>query len=94
MTPPTNFKQLVDIFIDLIKTALPVLVALAFLIFLWGGARFIFRLGGDEKAVEEGKNLMKWGLVALFVLVSFWSILGFFYRDIGFGNLIGLPSLP
>ncbi|MDO8590306.1 MAG: hypothetical protein Q7R69_03505 [bacterium] len=94
MNPPSDFKGLVDIFIDLIRTALPVIASLALLVFLWGLVKFIFRVGGDEKAVEEGKNLMKWGLIALFVLSSLMAILAFAYRDIGFSRPFGLPLLP
>ena len=71
MTTPSNFKELADILIDLIRTALPVITGLALMVFFWGLAKFIFRLGGDEKAVEEGKKLMLWGLIALFILLSF-----------------------
>lgn len=57
--------------------------AVALLAFFWGLAKFIFRIGGDEKAVTEGKNIMKWGLIALFVLVSVWGIIGFFQKELG-----------
>lgn len=90
-----NFNDLVYIFIGLIRVALPVIAGMALLVFLWGLVKFIFRIGGgDEKAVEEGKNLMKWGLIALFIMLSFMSILAFIYGDIGFGRPFGLPLLP
>ena len=91
---PSNFKELTDIFIDLIRTALPVITGLALLVFFWGLAKFIFRVGGDEKAVEEGKKLMIWGLIALFALLSLMGILAFIYRDFGFGRPFGPPLLP
>lgn len=92
--PPTNFSELIDIALDLIRTALPVIFGLAFLAFLWGLVKFIFRLGGDEKAVEEGKNLMKWGLIALFIMVSFWALITFAFKDLGFNWPFGSPLLP
>ena len=91
---PQNLRELIEIFLNLISAALPVLVGLALLVFLWGLAKFIFKVGGDEKAVADGKNLIKWGLIALFILVSFWAIIGFFYEDLGFGYFVGLPFLP
>ena len=94
MRTPTNLTELIGIFVGLIRTALPVIAGLAMLVFIWGLVKFIFRVGGDEKAVEDGKNLMKWGIIALFVLVSFMSILAFAYRDIGFSRPFGLPLLP
>jgi len=94
MTTPSNFKELADILIDLIRTALPVITGLALMVFFWGLAKFIFRLGGDETAVKEGKKLMLWGLIALFILLSLMGILAFLYRDFGFGRPFGPPLLP
>lgn len=94
MSTPSNFKELVNIFVDLIRTALPVIAGLALLVFIWGLVKFIFRVGGDEKAVEDGKNLMKWGLIALFVMVSFIAILAFVYSDFGFSRRFGGTYLP
>ncbi|MDO8569179.1 MAG: hypothetical protein Q7R89_00075 [bacterium] len=94
MNTPSNFKELADIFVDLILTALPIISSLAFLVFAWGLVKFIFRLGGDENAVKDGKKLMIWGLIALFVLLSYLGILAFAYRDFGFRQPFGLPSLP
>ena len=94
MNTPSNFKELSGIFVDLIRTALPVITGFATLVFFWGLAKFIFRLGGDEKAVEDGKKLMLWGLIALFILLSFMGILAFLYRDFGFGRPFGPPLLP
>ncbi|MBI1974396.1 MAG: hypothetical protein HYS51_00850 [Candidatus Zambryskibacteria bacterium] len=91
---PTTLQAVIRIFIDLIKLLFPVLVGMALLVFLWGLAKFIFRVGGDEKAVTEGQQLMKWGIIALFVMVSFWGILAMIYSDIGFGRPFGLPLLP
>lgn len=94
MRTPSNFKELADIFVELIRTALPVIAGFALLVFIWGLVKFIFRIGGDEKAVEDGKKLMIWGLIALFVLLSFMGILAFLYRDFGFGRPFGPPLLP
>lgn len=91
---PQNFSDLIDVFMELIQAALPVIAALALFVFLWGLTRFIFRVSGDEKAVDDGKNLMKWGLIALFILASFWGIIELVHEDVGFGSSIDLPYLP
>ncbi|PIQ66254.1 MAG: hypothetical protein COV96_02455 [Candidatus Zambryskibacteria bacterium CG11_big_fil_rev_8_21_14_0_20_42_18] len=92
-TEPTTFSELVDIFLDVIYTAYPVVIGLSIVVFLWGLAKFIFRVSGDEKAVGEGKKLMIWGIIALFIVLSLNAILSFFYTDIGFGGSYGLPLL-
>lgn len=54
--------------------SLTVIVAgLALLFFFWGLAKFILN-AGDENARQSGKQIMIWGVVALFVMVSVWGI--------------------
>ncbi|PIP55932.1 MAG: hypothetical protein CO183_01235 [Candidatus Zambryskibacteria bacterium CG_4_9_14_3_um_filter_42_9] len=70
-------KDLIKAFGGLLNPLIGVTVALALLGFFWGLVLFIFHVGGDEKAVNQGKRIMGWGLVALFVIVSVWGIVGF-----------------
>lgn len=75
---------------------LPIVVALALLAFFWGLAKFIFA-AGDEGAKDEGKRIMIWGLIALFVMVSVWGLVGFIgdALDIKQGDdLSGVPGVP
>ena len=94
MSPPSDFKALIDIFLNLLRATIPVIFGLSLLAFLWGLVKFVSRVGGDEKAVKEGKDLMIWGLIALFVMVSVWGIIAFVYRDVGFGGALIFPLLP
>ncbi len=72
----------------LIDTAIKLLMAVGLLVFLWGLVGFIFRVGNQgEKAVEEGKNQMIWGLVALFVMVCVWGLVKFIQANLGITNV-------
>lgn len=59
---------------DLIELATPIVVALALLYFFWGLAQYILN-AGDENKKKEGREIMIWGIVALFVMVSIWGII-------------------
>lgn len=76
-----GLKDLVTSLRGIVNIAIPLAFALALLFFFYGVAKFIFRLGGDTKAVEDGKKLMGWGLVALFVIASVWGIVEFAQRQ-------------
>lgn len=89
---PQTFADLIGIFIDLILMLWPLAIGVAILVFFWGMARFILH-AGEEKGRDEGKQIMKWGLIGLFVAVSFFGILTFFYGEFEFGQF-GLPRLP
>lgn len=80
-----NFQDLIKASGSLVNYSIGLLVAIGLLIFLWGLSRFIMNLGSESK-VEEGKNIMKWGLISLFVMVSVWGIIGFFQRSFQLPN--------
>ena len=84
----TGIKDLITAVGGLINPLIVILVGAALLVFFWGLAKFIFRVGGDEKAVEGGKRLMIWGLLALFVMISVWGIIRFMQNAL----LLPLPG--
>jgi hypothetical protein len=59
--------------INLINQAVILVVALALLFFFWGLAKFIFNADNVEKR-SEGKSVMVWGVIALFVMLFVWQI--------------------
>ncbi|HCG99028.1 MAG TPA: hypothetical protein DE036_04300, partial [Actinobacteria bacterium] len=57
--------------INIINTVLvPVLFAVAFIVFLYGAFKTFIIGANSEEVKEEGKNLMLWGLIGFFVMVS------------------------
>ena len=69
----------------------PVLFAIAFIVFLWGAFE-VFILGANNSDTKEkGKNHMLWGLVGFFVMVSVWGLVNILTGTVGFGNNTG-PS--
>lgn len=64
----------------------PVLFAVAFVVFLWG-AFYTFILGHDSEEVKEkGKNLMLYGLIGFFVMVSVWGLVNILTGSVDFGS--------
>ena len=72
----TNLQSLIIQTGSLIDSAIMLLMLASFLVLLWGLAKFIFN-SGDEKKIEDGKRLMFWGVIALFVLASLAGIVSF-----------------
>ncbi len=83
-----NIRAIVD-------QLLPITVALALLFFIWNIARFILRSGKGGDTTKEGLGMMAWGIVALFVMVSIWGIVGFMGQifGIGQGGTMAVPGL-
>ncbi|MES2214258.1 MAG: hypothetical protein V4465_02605 [Patescibacteria group bacterium] len=72
----TNVKRLVDL-------ALPLVVGLALLGFFWGLMKFIFAAGDEDKR-KEARQIMIYGVIALFVMVAVWGLVAFV------GNALGI----
>ncbi len=88
-----NLTTLLTAVGNLVEKALPIVVALALLAFFYGLAKFIFS-GAEGK--DEGKTLMIWGIVALFVMVSVWGLVRFIGNAFGItqGGTADIPSVP
>ena len=91
--PPEDFPSLIKLLLDLIDPLLILIAALSLFVFFKGLAVFIAK-SGDEKTHKEGRNLMVWGIIALFVMVSFLGLISMLKKDFGFGGGTGLPTLP
>ena len=59
-----------------------ILPIFAFVVFFYGLAKFVLA-SGDPKKIEEGKGVMIWGLVAIFVLLSIVGIISLMSRSLG-----------
>lgn len=76
------FYTLAGQLLSLLPLFITTLSGVAVLLFLWGLARFILN-SGDEKVVAEGKKMMVWGVVALFVLLAVWGLVALLQSIIG-----------
>jgi len=70
---------------DWIGTLMPIIVALALLYFLYGLLKFM-TAGGDSEKRKESRDVMLWGIIALFVMVSVWGLVSFL------GNTLGIST--
>ncbi|MEX0918607.1 MAG: hypothetical protein WDZ85_01400 [Candidatus Paceibacterota bacterium] len=91
-----NFGSILDMLSGFINDLIPFIIGLAVLVLLWG----IFKLitsGGDETKRKEAINLIIWGVIFLFVMVSIWGFVnllsGTFGLDTG-APQSGLPTVP
>lgn len=75
---------------ELIGTATPIVVALALLYFFWGLAMFILN-AGDEDKKNKGRAVMIWGIIALFIIVSVWGLIGLVQQSFGISGEKNIP---
>ncbi len=68
-----TFAQLVDRIVSFVDTAvIPLLYALAFLLFLFGIFRYFFT--GGEESREKARPFVMWGLIGFVIIFAVWGI--------------------
>ena len=78
-TPLTQFVRSIY---TIVRLLVPIVSLLAVIYFFYGLAKYVLSAGDEEKA-QEGKSIMIWGVLAMFVLVAIWGIVGFIQSSIG-----------
>ena len=91
-----TFVQEIGGFIN--STLVPILLAVAFLVFITGAVRFFLLAGKDNtEAQTKGKALMLYGLLAFVLIVSIWGIVNLIAGGLGFTNKeseVQIPAAP
>lgn len=96
LAQPQDVGEVIAIIARLVRLVTPVVAILAFVVFFWGAGIFILG-SNDEEKLKNGRILMLWGVIALFVMVSIWGILELFFNDViggAGGSRFGFPQLP
>ncbi len=81
----SNIQQLILGVTSLVKMLIPLVAGIALLVFFWGLAKFVLH-ADSEDAREEGRRLMFWGIIALFVMISVWGLVYFIGSALGIGQ--------
>jgi hypothetical protein len=85
----SNISRLVTSLGNIVNLLIPIVFAVALLVFFWGLVMYIF---GKEDDKAQAKKTMIWGVVALFVMASVWGLVAFIGSAVGVGQDAG-PSV-
>lgn len=80
-----------QLFVDLLGGVMGVLYMVAFAAFFWGIALFILNTNDDKKR-GEGKTWMLWSVIALFVMITIWGLVGLLVNTVGISPVL-IPQL-
>lgn len=61
----------------------PVLMAIAFIVFLWGVYKYFILGAADEKSRTDGRQFTLWGVIGFVVILSLWGIVNIFMSTLG-----------
>ena len=86
-----TFQGLVARIYDLLASLVPLIISLTLVYFLWG----IFKLvqSNSEDARKDAINIITFGVIALFVMVSVWGFVAILSNTFFGGQVLLIPQL-
>ena len=92
MAPIVQFANFV---LYLINVALvPLIFAVAFIVFIWGVYTYFILGGGNSEKREEGRSFIIYSLIGFFIMLSVWGLVNLITFTFGFQNQRGPAYLP
>jgi len=82
-----GFIIAIGVFIN--DVLIPLILAIAFLMFVINVIRFFIIGGASEEGQKNAKNLALYAIGAFVFILSFWGIINFLVRGIGFEEVPG-----
>lgn len=83
-----GITNIIDAAFNIVTNILiPLAFALCLLYFFWGVTKYIRTGAGSEQAAEEGRRVMIWGIVGIFVAFSVWGIISFIKNELTIPNI-------
>lgn len=71
----------------------PVLLAVAFIVFVWGIFEYFILGASNEEDRQKGRQLVLWGLIGFVVIFSLWGLVNIIKTTFNFGDK-GNPPPP
>lgn len=68
-----TFRELTGEILKIGNYIIPLIISLGLVYFLWGVSKYVAP-GGDDDKIKEGKNMMIYGIIGLFFMVSVWGL--------------------
>lgn len=91
----TDAFSLIRILQNIVDAVIPFIIGLGILVLIYGIFNFISS-AGDEEARAGAKQLIIWGVIGIFVMVSVWGLvnilMGTFFKDGSTLRPISIPS--
>ncbi len=94
--PLTDGYRVLDLFNQILRFAVPFLISLSIVYFLYAVFKFISS-GNNEDGRAEAKSQLIYAIVALAVMVSVYGLINFVTNTVGVnqaGTTVPIPQLP
>lgn len=92
LTPYTDSKTgIIHVINDIL---VPVLMAVAFIVFLWGIYKYFIQGAANESEKGEGRQFAMWGIIGFVIILSVWGLVNVVMSTFGFSPQTQAPTPP
>lgn len=93
--PNNSFKTYIGSITSFMNGVLvPLIFAVALLVFMYGMFKYFILGGSDEDSQKEGKQLMIWAVVGFVAMISIFGVVNLVANGLGFANQSVTGSIP
>lgn len=83
---PSTFKDVAELFVDLIKGMIAILFASLSVALVYGVILYFLNADNESKRTEI-KNYLLWGVIGIIVVFGLWGILQILSDSMGWGTV-------
>jgi hypothetical protein len=81
--------------IDIINQILvPVIIAISFIVFLWGIYKYFIAGAANESEKGEGRTFALWGIIGFVIIISVWGLVNLVLNTFGLTPGQQAPTAP
>lgn len=90
-----TFGGIINTISNIISAIVPLLIAIALVVFIWGVIKYI-TAGDDAEKRSAARNTIIYGIIGLFAIVAVWGLVNVIADTFGIqtGGTINRPFLP
>ena len=90
-----DFQNLLENIVEFTNDILiPFIIAIGFLVFVWGMFRYFIAGGANDEAKQSGKSLMIWATLGFVLIIVFWGVINLIASSTGLegDNIDDIPT--
>ena len=93
-----NIESVTSLISSLVNYSIGILIGVAIIAFFWGLISYMFKTKGDQEGRKTATNLMVWGILAIFIMLSVFGLVRLLQNTFGVGGgslqqVGGAPSI-
>ena len=73
---------------------IPFIIAIGFLVFVWGMFQYFIAGGANDESKEKGKSLMIYATLGFVLIIVFWGIINLLAASTGLNETLNTSLIP